>query len=203
MTDPGSRSGGSGHRNDGGNLDTVEPVIDVFERLADRYGLNRSCGRIYGLCYFTAEPQSLDDLVGKSGYAKSTVSTATQTLTRLSLLSRRSGAQGGQRVYFTAESDVGSVLQDLVGRRVVRDVRDLLGAVDRVDRSRDTNGRPDDDTAPIDRLRADAERIGAVAELLAELPDERLDSLIEAAPEETAEEPERRRSPGFYPRWRQ
>ena len=208
MTD--SDAGGRGGSEDRGPADegppAPEPVIEAFEHIAERYGLNRSCGRVFGLCYFASEPQSLDDLVSASGYAKSTVSTATQTLARLSLLSRRSGSEGGQRVYFSAETNLVTVIQDLIGRHIVRDVRSVQDAIRAAERTADGDYRDEPEADEVlDSLRADVERIGNVAGLVASLPEEELDALLS---DETAEddaeagEPERRRSPGFYPRWR-
>lgn len=208
MTDSeaGSRTGSEDRGPGDDGPPAPEPVIEAFEQIAERYGLNRSCGRVFGLCYFASEPQSLDDLVMASGYAKSTVSTATQTLARLSLLSRRSGNEGGQRVYFSAETNLVTVIQDLIGRHVVRDVRSVQNAIRTAERTVDGDQRDKSEaTEVLDSLRADVERVGNVADLIASLPEEELDALLSdetAEDDAEAEEPERRRSPGFYPRWR-
>lgn len=195
---------------DGVGVSAPEPVIETFERLAERYGLNRSCGRIYGICYFAEEPLSLDELVAESGYAKSTVSTAAQTLTRLSLLSRRSVSPGGRRVYYEAERDVKTAIQELLVQHVVRDIRELLGALRKVDgTSTDPGMSKSTRDAALAALRADAERIGTLVEALAGLPDDRLDEVLAAATAvdedagDSDETTEPRRSPGFYPRWNQ
>nr|WP_252718679.1 helix-turn-helix domain-containing protein [Haloarcula sp. CBA1122] len=60
-----------------------------MEQSAEVYGLSRSAGRIYGVLYFASDPLSIPELVEETGYAKSTVSNVTRTLSRIGLIHRR------------------------------------------------------------------------------------------------------------------
>ncbi|PHQ46077.1 transcriptional regulator, partial [Halorubrum sp. C3] len=75
-----------------------ERVIESMEQSAEVYGLSRSAGRIYGVLYFSEEPLSIPELVDETGYAKSTISNVTRTLTRIGMIHRRSSEGGGRRV---------------------------------------------------------------------------------------------------------
>lgn len=204
-----NRSAGDGEASEDGSdtLPTTEPVIETFEQFAERYGLNRSCGRIYGICCFADDPQSLDELVTKSGYAKSTVSTATQTLTRLSLLSRRSG-EGGRRVSFRAETEITAIVQDLLRRRVARDLADLRVAVaeGRAQTKADGTDRQDSGTDDIQRntpadFQADVERIEKFLEWIVDLPADQVDAVVrDSDDEDGGSETDRQLAPGFFPR---
>jgi DNA-binding transcriptional regulator GbsR (MarR family) len=88
-----------------------ETVIDAIERSAEVWGMKRSYGRLYGILYFALEPLSLDTLTERSGYAKSTVSSAMKTLERYHLIHRQSIPGEGKKAYFEAEMDFWYVLQ--------------------------------------------------------------------------------------------
>jgi len=102
--------------------DAREEVISAMERAAEIYGLNRSYGRLYGILYFEDEPVSLDELVDRSGYAKSTVSTAMRKLERLHFAHRRSLPGEGKKAFFEAERDFWYVMQRLVEREGMREI---------------------------------------------------------------------------------
>lgn len=174
-----------------------EGVVQAMERAAERYGLNRSCGRIYGILFFADEPRSLDGLAEESGYAKSTVSTATQTLERLSLIRRRSQPQAGRRAYFEAERDVRSVLAEALGSHADREIgelrRTLEAAQKRLEAYEDEN---ETDLERVRNLRTVVDEVGTIATLLSQIPPDQITEALEGsvAAEETP-------SPGFYPRW--
>lgn len=159
-----------------------ERVITAMERSAAEYGLPRSCGRLYGLLYFAREPLSMDDLVERSGYAKSTVSDVTRTLEDLYLVRQTSPPSGGRRSYFEVERDLwyafGKVTQES-GRREAA----LMGrALEDAERT----------LADVDGAEADLDRIQELGEMFeqAELvldildavsPDVLLDALVQVA----------------------
>jgi DNA-binding transcriptional regulator GbsR (MarR family) len=125
-----------------------ERVVESMEQSAEVYGLSRSAGRIYGALFFAEEPLSIPELVEGTGYAKSTVSNVTRTLTRLGLVRRRSSEGGGRRVRFEAEREVWFVLQDVLRQYVQREVEATLRAVRRAE-----SRLPDDDGHEGERIR--------------------------------------------------
>ncbi|RKS78401.1 DNA-binding transcriptional regulator GbsR (MarR family) [Haloarcula quadrata] len=110
-----------------------ERVIESMEQSAEVYGLSRSSGRIYGVLYFAAEPLSIPELVDETGYAKSTVSNVTRTLSRVGLIHRKSSAGGGRRVRFEAERDVWFILQDVFQQYIQREVQTTLRTIRRAE----------------------------------------------------------------------
>jgi DNA-binding transcriptional regulator GbsR (MarR family) len=107
-----------------------EEVIEAAARSAEVYGLNGSYGRLYAILYFAEEPLSLDDLADRSGYAKSTVSTAMQAMERLHFIKRRSIPGEGKRLYFEAETDAWRIAQQILNQEVRREFRTMTQALD-------------------------------------------------------------------------
>ncbi|AUG49272.1 transcriptional regulator [Haloarcula taiwanensis] len=110
-----------------------ERVIESMEQSAEVYGLSRSAGRIYGVLYFASDPLSIPELVDQTGYAKSTVSNVTRTLSRLGLIHRRSSTGGGRRVRFEAEREIWFILQDVFQQYVQREVQTTLRTIRRAE----------------------------------------------------------------------
>lgn len=103
-----------------------ERVIRSMEQSAEVYGLSRSAGRIYGVLYFAEDPLSIPELVDATGYAKSTVSNVTRTLTRIGLIHRRSSEGGGRRVQFEAEREVWYIVRDVFQQYIHREMQATL-----------------------------------------------------------------------------
>ncbi|WP_311172318.1 GbsR/MarR family transcriptional regulator [Halobellus ordinarius] len=117
-----------------------ERVIESLEQSAEVYGLSRSAGRIYGVLYFATDPLSIPELVEETGYAKSTVSNVTRTLTRIGLIHRRSSEGGGRRVQFTAEREIWFILQDVFQQYIQREIQTTLRTIQRAEEQlSDTN----------------------------------------------------------------
>lgn len=110
-----------------------EEVIEAMARSAEIYGLNQSYGRIYGELYFSEEPQSLDDLSEKTGYAKSTVSKVMNALEDFHMVKRRTKAESGKRIYFEAEEDFWYVLQEMLRNQGMREIRIMKRALDKAE----------------------------------------------------------------------
>jgi DNA-binding transcriptional regulator GbsR (MarR family) len=107
-----------------------EEVIDAMARSAEVYGSKRSYGRLFGILYFADGPVSLDELVEESGYAKSTVSTAMNTLERFHLVQRRSVPGEGKRAFFEAEEDFWYVFQQFLDQQVRREIEMMSRALE-------------------------------------------------------------------------
>jgi DNA-binding transcriptional regulator GbsR (MarR family) len=140
-----------------------ERVIESLEQSAEVYGLSRSAGRIYGVLYFATDPLSIPELVERTGYAKSTVSNVTRTLTRVGLIRRRSSDGGGRRVRFTAEREVWFIVQDVFQQYVYRELQTTHREIRRAERRLGDAGGADDAGG------VEAERIRELRETYADL----------------------------------
>lgn len=129
-----------------------EEVIESIERSVEVYGLSRSAGRVYGVLYFAADPLSIPELVEETGYAKSTISNVTRTLTRVGLIRRRSSGGGGRRVQFEAATDLWYVVQDVFQQYVAREMATTRRTLDRALSRLDEAG-VDSDAVEYDRIR--------------------------------------------------
>lgn len=155
-----------------------ERVIESIEQSAEVYGLSRSAGRIYGVLYFADEPLSIPKLVEKSGYAKSTVSTVTRTLTRIGLIHRRSSEGGGRRVEFEAERELWFILQDVFQQYVNREMQATLRDIRRAEKqlSADESGH---EVERIRELRKTYEDLQEIVQLASEFSTTELREALE------------------------
>lgn len=158
-----------------------ERVIEAFARSAEVYGASRSLGRLYGELFFAAEPLSLDDLAERSGYAKSTVSTAMSTLERFHLVQRRSLPEQGKRAFFEAERDFWYVIREFLQNEVRREVTVMTRALDEAAEtlSDAEGGRAERDLERVEQLRAVYHRSERYLDLLASTPVDRLLKLLD------------------------
>jgi len=158
-----------------------EEVVQALERSAEVYGLNQSYGRLYGVLFFENEPLSLDELVEESGYAKSTVSTAMQKMSRLHLVHRRSIPGEGKKAFYEAETDFWRVIQQFLQHEVRREVDIMTRALDSAaERLEDA----DSDTAEaylerVESLRATYDRSERLLDLLTSSSIDRLTGLLD------------------------
>lgn len=163
---------------DGGRAVARERVIESMEQSAEVYGLSRSAGRIYGVLYFAEEPLSISELVDETGYAKSTISNVTRTLTRIGLVHRRSSEGGGRRVQYTAEREIWFILQDVFQQYIQREIQTTLRTIRRAEAQ-----LPDDGSSEIERveeLRETYEDLQEVVTLASELTAAELRDALES-----------------------
>lgn len=155
-----------------------ERVIESLEQSAEVYGLSRSAGRIYGVLYFADGPLSIPELVDRTGYAKSTVSNVTRTLTRVGLIHRRSSDGGGRRVRFTAEREIWFILQDVFQQYVQRELQTTHRTIRRAERGLDdADGR---EAERIRELRETYEDLQEIVELASDLSAAELRDALES-----------------------
>jgi len=154
-----------------------ERVIESMEQSAEVYGLSRSAGRIYGVLYFAGEPLSIPELVDETGYAKSTVSTVTRTLSRIGLIHRRSSEGGGRRVRFEAEREVWFILQDVFQQYIQREVQTTLRTIRRAERQAPADAR---ERERIRNLRATYEDLEEIVQLASEYSAAELREALES-----------------------
>jgi DNA-binding transcriptional regulator GbsR (MarR family) len=107
-----------------------EEVVEAMARGAEVYGIKGSYGRLYGTLYFADGALSLDELVERSGYAKSTVSTAMSAMERFHLVRRRSIPGEGKKAYFEVERDLWYAFQQFLDQQVRREVDVMTRALE-------------------------------------------------------------------------
>jgi len=90
-------------------------MIEWGGRLAQRLGLPRSLGQIFGLLYLSPEPLTLDDMVEQLAISKASASTGTRQLLLWGAI-RTVWVPGQRRDYYAVAAD----LRDLL-RGVFRD----------------------------------------------------------------------------------
>lgn len=158
-----------------------ETVVEAFGRTAELYGASRSVGRVYGRLFFAEDPTSLDELVERTGYAKSTVSTATSTLERFHLVHRRSIKGEGKRAYFEANRDLWVVFQRFMDHQVSREVRIMLEALEEAEATLEAADSPqaDRNLERVRSLRETYDRAQTAVRALSRLPVDRLHSLFD------------------------
>lgn len=156
-----------------------ERVIEAMEQSAEVYGLSRSAGRIYGVLYFAADPLSIPELVNATGYAKSTVSNVTRTLTRIGLIHRRSSEGGGRRVQFEAEREVWFIIQDVFQQYTHREMQATLRTIRRSE-ERLSDGGSKHDRERLRELRKTYEDLREIVDLASEFSAAELREALEA-----------------------
>ncbi|WP_336338346.1 GbsR/MarR family transcriptional regulator [Haloarcula brevis] len=154
-----------------------ERVIESMEQSAEVYGLSRSAGRIYGVLYFADAPLSIPELVDETGYAKSTVSNVTRTLSRIGLVHRRSSDGGGRRVRFEAEREVWFILQDVFQQYLLREVQTTLRTIRRAEKQLPGDAR---EGALVRDLRETYEDLAEIVQLTSEYSAAELREALEA-----------------------
>jgi DNA-binding transcriptional regulator GbsR (MarR family) len=159
-----------------------EEVVEALERAAEMYGLNRSGGRVWGVLYFAEAPLSMAELVERTGYAKSTVSTVTRQLDRVGLVRRRSG--DGRRINFEARMDVWVVLQDVYHQFARREMEATTRTLERAER------RLGDDGPTVERVRSLRARYEELQRLFDLLSQFTLEELLEVLAEHADDPPE-------------
>lgn len=156
-----------------------ETVIEALGRSAEVYGGSRSVGRVYGRLFFADGALSLDDLVDRTGYAKSTVSTATDTLERFHLVRRRSPGGGGKRAFYEANRDLWQVFQRFLDSEVRREIAVMSEALAEAEATLETadGDQASRDLERVRALRRTYDRAQTAMGVISRLPTDRLRSL--------------------------
>ncbi|MFC7074752.1 GbsR/MarR family transcriptional regulator [Halovenus rubra] len=164
-----------------------EEVVEAMATTAEMYGMKRSVGRLYGILYFADGPLSLDELVERSDYAKSTVSTAMTTLERYYFVQRRSLPGEGKRAFFEAERDWWSVMRRVLETEGQREVVTMTRALESAERQLgETNSEQATDSLErVRELQAYYRQIEQFVDLLTGLSSEELAAMAEMIETET------------------
>jgi DNA-binding transcriptional regulator GbsR (MarR family) len=163
--------------------DAEQEVIEAMARSAEIYGLNRSYGRLYGILYFADGMLSLDELVERSSYAKSTVSSAMKDLQRLHFVYRRSKPGEGKRAFYEAERDIDHIARQIVDQEFEREVTTMLHALEDAEQTLDAvdddDERTERDRQRVEDLREFYESHRRLLDLYATLPVDRLCGVVD------------------------
>jgi DNA-binding transcriptional regulator GbsR (MarR family) len=162
-----------------------ERVIESMEQSAEVYGLSRSAGRVYGVLYFAEEPLSIPELVEETGYAKSTISNVTRTLTRIGLIHRRSSEGGGRRVRYAAEREIWFILQGVLQQYVQRELQTTLRTLRRAETLLPDGSERE--TARIEELRETYDDLQEITALVSEFTAPELREALESYSAEKTE----------------
>jgi len=110
--------------------DPKETVIQAMEDVASVYGFRESYARIYGTLYFQTAPTTMDELVDKTGFAKSTISDALNEMEKFHLVSSEKKKGHGKTKFYTAEEDLDEVMKKFMEDQVSNEVEIMLEALD-------------------------------------------------------------------------
>lgn len=98
-----------------------ERYIGAAGQLTQTFGFGRIMGQIYMHLYFSAEPQSLDDLAERLHISKGSASTTVRQLEAWGAL-RQVWIKGDRKDYYQTTEEFGRIirkaLQDLIGRHM-------------------------------------------------------------------------------------
>jgi DNA-binding transcriptional regulator GbsR (MarR family) len=107
-------------------------IIDACVQCAKIKGYNDACGVLRGTLFLADQPMSLDDLVERTGYSKSTISVNMNLLENLGL-AKRVVVPGDKRSRYTTISDPNSMKAMLLSniKKEVQLVRNALDLTER------------------------------------------------------------------------
>ena len=108
-----------------------DSMLDGLGQLADYFGFNQVMGQLYGSLLLSAEPLSLDDMMGRLGISKASVSTNMRTLEHMGMV-RQVWVRGGngRRKYYQAETDFWQIFSNILSGREMRDVERALAVME-------------------------------------------------------------------------
>jgi len=108
-----------------------DSMLDGLGQLADYFGFNKVMGQLYGSLLLSAEPLSLDDMMGRLGISKASVSTNMRSLEHMGMV-RQVWVRGGsgRRKYYQAETDFWQIFSNILSGRELRDVERALAVME-------------------------------------------------------------------------
>ena len=108
-----------------------DSMLDGLGQLADYFGFNKVMGQLYGCLLLSAEPLSLDDMMGRLGISKASVSTNMRSLEHMGMV-RQVWVRGGsgRRKYYQAETDFWQIFSNFLSGRELRDVERALAVME-------------------------------------------------------------------------
>lgn len=113
----------TGGANGGEGVDAAElAFMDYFVRVAQGMGLSRSLGELFGFLYAQAGPVAFEEILGRLGQSKGSVSQGLRTLKRIRAV-RTEYRHGDRRTYYSAETSLRSLFAGLMEETVLPHLR--------------------------------------------------------------------------------
>jgi DNA-binding transcriptional regulator GbsR (MarR family) len=106
-----------------------DSMLEGLGQLASYFGYNKVMGKMYGALLLSPEPMSLDDLMAHLDVSKASVSMNMRMLENIGMV-REVWVRGDRRKYYEAESDLWTILTNVLGSRELRDVNQALNVLD-------------------------------------------------------------------------
>ena len=108
------------------NIDAVqESTVAGLGRLAGFFGFSEVMGRLYGTLLLNPEPLSLDDLAEDLQISKGSVSMNMRSIERWGM-AKEVWVRGERKKYYMAESDLWTVIRNVLSGREMREVQIAL-----------------------------------------------------------------------------
>lgn len=143
MADDNSNQTGSGQQLATELQIVHDSMLDGLGQLADYFGFNKLMGQLFGSLLLSAEPLSLDDMTGRLGISKASVSTNMRSLEHMGMV-RQVWVRGGsgRRKYYQAETDFWQIFTTVMSGREMRDMERALSVMEE-NRQRISDAIPD------------------------------------------------------------
>lgn len=105
------------------NIEAVQDsTVAGLGRLAGFFGFSEVMGRLYGTLLLSPEPMSLDDLAERLEISKGSVSMNMRSLERWGT-AKEVWVRGERKKFYKAESDVWTVIRNVLSGREMREVQ--------------------------------------------------------------------------------
>ncbi len=163
------------------NIEAVqESTVAGLGRLAGFFGFSEVMGRLYGTLLLSPEPLSLDDLAEDLQISKGSVSMNMRSIERWGM-AKEVWVRGERKKYYMAESDLWTVIRNVLSGREMREVQVALEVLgDSV-----TKLRAVEEELPFDEQKQAAYVLERIADLRAffELAQMALETFVETSDE--------------------
>ena len=131
MADDNSNQTGSGQQLATELQIVHDSMLDGLGQLADYFGFNKLMGQLFGSLLLSAEPLSLDDMTGRLGISKASVSTNMRSLEHMGMVRQVIVRGGGdRRKYYQVETDFWQIFSNILSRRELRDLERALAIME-------------------------------------------------------------------------
>ena len=131
MADDNSNQTGSGQQLATDLQIVHDSMLDGLGQLADYFGFNKLMGQLFGSLLLSAEPLSLDDMTGRLGISKASVSTNMRSLEHMGMVRQVIVRGGGdRRKYYQVETDFWQIFSNILSRRELRDLERALAIME-------------------------------------------------------------------------
>ena len=158
----------------------IRHIIDACVQSAKIKGYSDACGVLRGTLFLADQPMSLDDLVERTGYSKSTVSVNMNLLENLGIV-KRVVVPGDKRSRYATISDPNSMKAILLSN-IKKEIRLILDALDLTERDLlNCNDHGENIQAKIAAMKHFYEQIDELLGLIGKFTNEELKELLSRA----------------------